>query len=419
MHHFEYRRGALHAEGVPLSRIAREVGTPTYVYSRATLERHWRVMDEALGAHPHLICFSVKACSNLGVLDVLARLGSGFDIVSGGELVRVKRAGGDPRKVVFSGVGKTADEMAAALNAKVKVFNVESAAELELLGKVARRMKKVAPISIRVNPDVDPKTHPYISTGLKAHKFGVPMEEARALYAKAKRMKGVAVRGVDCHIGSQLTELSPFLDALARVKALVVDLRAAGHAIEHLDLGGGLGIRYDDERPPHPRDWGNALRRALSDMKDLHILVEPGRVIAGNAGLLLTEVLYLKGGEKKDFVIVDAAMNDLARPALYGAHHEVIPVREKSRPGKARTADVVGPICETGDFLAQNRNLRPLASGDLLAVMSAGAYGFAMASNYNTRPRPAEVMVDGRDYHVIRRRERVTDLLRLERRLPD
>lgn len=418
MHHFQYRRGKLHAEKVPLARIAKQVGTPTYVYSRATLERHYRVLDESLEGHPHLVCYSVKANSSLGTLDVLARLGSGFDIVSGGELRRVLKAGGKARKIVFSGVGKTEDEMASALRARIKVFNVESEQELELLGRVGRRLGKKAPISIRVNPDVDPKTHPYISTGLKAHKFGVPTGQALELYARARRMRGVVVRGVDCHIGSQLTDLRPFIDALQRLKELVRHLCADGHPIDHIDLGGGLGITYDDENPPHPFEWGAAVKESLCDLPDIEILVEPGRVIAGNAGILLTRVLYTKDGEEKRFLVVDAAMNDLARPALYGSHHRIQPVKEAPRHGPREIVDVVGPICETGDFLARDRELAVAVPGDLLAVMSAGAYGFSMSSNYNSRPRAAEVMVDGNAFHVIRRRESVNDLIRGEKRLP-
>ncbi|MDF1564286.1 MAG: diaminopimelate decarboxylase [Deltaproteobacteria bacterium] len=417
MHHFSYRRGRLHAEGVSLTQLAREHGTPSYVYSRATLERHYEAMDEALAGQRHLVCYSVKANSNLAVLDVLARKGAGFDVVSGGEILRVRKAGGKASKIVFSGVGKREDELALGLEVGIKVFNVESESELELLARVARRAGKVAPVSLRVNPDVDPKTHPYISTGLRTHKFGIPLEEARRLYARARRMRGIRICGIDCHIGSQLTELSPFVDALEEVKTLVLELRAEGHAIEHIDLGGGLGITYDAEVPPHPREWGRAVGEVLADLPGLEVLVEPGRVIAGNAGILLTRVLHVKQQGERRFVIVDAGMNDLARPALYGAHHSILPVKAPTSDA-TEVVDVVGPICESGDFLAQNRTLPPVKAGELLAVMSAGAYGFTMSSNYNGRPRAAELLVDGKSVHLARVRETTGDLIRGERRLP-
>ncbi len=418
MHHFVYRRRRLHAEKVPLSRIARDHGTPTYVYSRATLERHFEVMDRALEGQRHLVCYSVKACSNLAVLDVLRRLGAGFDVVSAGEIHRVLRAGGAASKIVFSGVGKRDDELELGLRLGIKVFNVESEGELERLARVARREGRTAPLSLRVNPDVDPKTHPYVATGLRSHKFGVPLEEARRLYRRARRLRGLSVRGIDSHIGSQLTELAPFVDALKEVRALVLDLRAEGHPVDHIDLGGGLGITYDAEEPPHPREWGRAVREVLADLPDVEVLVEPGRVIAGNAGVLLTRVLYVKSQGDRRFVIVDAGMNDLARPALYGAHHAILPVREPAADAPREVVDVVGPICESGDFLARGRSLPPLRPGDLLAVMSAGAYGFTMSSNYNSRPRAAEVLVDGGEVLLCRRREGLEDLVRGERRLP-
>ncbi len=415
MDHFTRIDGRLHAEQVPLAQLAATYGTPLYVYSRATLERHWHAFDDALGDLPHLVCYAVKANSNLGVLDVLARLGSGFDIVSVGELERVRRASGDPSRVVFSGVGKRADEMATALTAGIRCFNVESAAELARLNAVAGQANAVAPVSLRVNPDVDAGTHPYIATGLRENKFGVDIDAAFALYREAAAMPHVAVTGIDCHIGSQLTALAPFTDALQRVLALVDRLAEAGIALDHLDLGGGLGIRYNEERPPEPAAYAAALRPLL-DGRDLELLIEPGRAIAGNAGVLLTRVEHLKSTEAHDFAIVDAAMNDLIRPALYQAWMAIEPVAPN--PGAAtRCYDVVGPVCETGDFLGKARELA-LAEGDLLAVRGAGAYGFVMSSNYNTRPRAAEVLVDGGTAHLVRARETLDDLLRGERTLP-
>lgn len=420
MDHFEYRSGELHAEDVPLAEIARRHGTPVYVYSRATLTRHFHAFDQALAGRPresggHLVCYAVKANSNLAVLQVLAKLGAGFDIVSGGELARVLKAGGDPRKVVFSGVGKTVAEMKQALLAGIGCFNVESEAELTRLNEVAVGMKKRAAIALRVNPDVDPKTHPYISTGLKANKFGVDIAQAERLYALARTLPGLDIAGVACHIGSQLQDLAPFLDALARVLALVDRLAAQGITLAHLDLGGGLGVRYEDEAPPSPADLATAVRDQLAGRK-LKLLLEPGRAIAGNAGVLVTRVEYLKPGAEKSFAVVDAAMNDLLRPALYQGWHAVLPVREAvgERGGATRAAyDVVGPVCESGDWLARGRELA-LAPGDLLAIRTAGAYGFTMSSNYNTRPRAAEVMVDGREMHLVRARESIEDLLRGE-----
>jgi diaminopimelate decarboxylase len=414
--HFAYRDGELYADDVPVRSIAAAHGTPCYVYSRATLERHWRAFDDAFGARPHLVCFAVKANSNLGVLNVLARLGSGFDIVSVGELERVIAAGGDPARVVFSGVGKRADEMRRALQVGIRCFNVESAAELDRLDAVAGELGQTAPVALRVNPDVDAKTHPYISTGLKENKFGVPVDEALALYQHAAALPHIHVSGVDCHIGSQLTQLAPFLDALDRVLALVDKLQAAGIEIDHLDLGGGLGVTYSDERPPQPAEYAAALSERLGDAP-YEVFVEPGRAIAANAGILVTRVEYLKPTAGKDFAIIDAAMNDLIRPALYSAWQQIVPVAEHPS-GRHGRYDLVGPVCETGDFLGKDRELT-LNAGDLLAVRSSGAYGFTMASNYNTRPRAAEIMVDGDRVHVVRARETIADLLRGEAVLPD
>jgi diaminopimelate decarboxylase len=419
MDHFAYRDGVLYAEDVPLMRIADEFGTPCYVYSKATLTRHFRAYTEALGGQSHLICYAVKANANLAVLGLLARLGAGFDIVSVGELERVLVAGGDPGRVVFSGVAKREDEMARALEMGIKCFNVESRPELERLDAVARHLGKVAPVSLRVNPDVDAGTHPYISTGLKANKFGIPVEEALAVYEVAAGLPNIRIAGLDCHIGSQLTELSPFLDALDRLLALLERLRGQGIEIEHLDLGGGLGVPYRDENPPQPFDYVAALLERLvrwEGSEGLTLLFEPGRSIAANAGVLLTRVEFLKPGETKNFAIVDAGMNDLIRPSLYQAWQAILPV--DARPARDTAIfDVVGPVCETGDFLGKERELA-IAPGDLLAVRSAGAYGFAMASNYNSRPRPAEVMVDGETSHLVRRRERLEELWAGESLLP-
>jgi diaminopimelate decarboxylase len=416
MDYFLYRDGELHAEEVPLRLIAERYGTPCYVYSRATLERHWHAFDAAFRDHPHLVCFAVKANSNLGVLNALARLGSGFDIVSVGELERVLAAGGEPGKVLFSGVGKQADEMRRALEVGIRCFNVESAAELERLNRVAGELGVLAPVALRVNPDVDAKTHPYISTGLRENKFGVAIEEAPALYRHAQGLPYIRVSGVDCHIGSQLTQLGPFLDALDRVLALIGQLADDGIEVDHLDLGGGLGVRYRDETPPEPAAYAAALLERIGDAP-YEILIEPGRAIAANAGVLLARVEYLKHGEVKDFAIVDAAMNDLIRPALYEAWQAIVSVEEHPQ-GTAGVYDVVGPICETGDFLGRQRDLT-LREGSLLAVRSAGAYGFSMASNYNSRPRPAEVMVDGDHALLVRRRETLAELFTGESMLPD
>ena len=415
MNHFEYRDGRLFAEDVDVSRIAAEVGTPCYVYSRATLERHWRAFDSVFDSHPHLICYAVKANSTLAVLNVLARLGSGFDIVSGGELERVVAAGGDPARVVFSGVGKTAAEMRRALELGIRCFNVESMAELARLNEVAGELGARAPVSLRVNPDVDAQTHPYISTGLKENKFGIDIADAEEAFAQAASLPHLEVVGVDCHIGSQLCDVSPFVDALQRLLGLIDRLAARGITLCHVDVGGGLGIPYHDETPPSPAQYAQAILEPLRD-RGLEIILEPGRAIAGNAGILLTEVEYLKHGEGKNFAIVNAAMNDLLRPALYGAWQDIIPLQPREG-GETRVYDVVGPVCETGDFLGKDRALN-IAAGDLLAVCSAGAYGFTMSSNYNSRPRAAEVMVDGDRYQVVRRRETVEDLWRGEQPLP-
>lgn len=415
MNHFSYRDGQLFAEDVDLSRLAGEVGTPCYVYSRATLERHWHAFDTVFAGYEHLICYAVKANSSLAVLNVLARLGSGFDIVSVGELERVLAAGGDASKVVFSGVGKTADEMRRALEVGIHCFNVESSAELERLNAVAGEMGRRAPVSLRVNPDVDAKTHPYISTGLKENKFGIDIGEAVTVYQQAAQMPHLDVIGVDCHIGSQLSEITPFVDALDRLLVLIDELAALGIQLKHVDIGGGLGISYRDETPPSPEEYARAVLAPIRD-RGLEVILEPGRAIAGNAGILLMRVEYLKPGEEKNFAIVDAAMNDLLRPALYSAWQDIIPVQPRSK-GEARVYDVVGPICETGDYLGKDRDLN-IEEGDLLAVRSAGAYGFSMSSNYNTRPRAAEVMVDGDQYHTVRQREVLADLWRNETTLP-
>jgi diaminopimelate decarboxylase len=414
---FTYRGNELCCEAVPLARIADEVGTPVYVYSRGELERAYRAFDAALDGIPHRVCYAVKANPSLGILNVLVGLGAGADIVSAGELVRWIKAGGDPAKVVFSGVGKTERELATALAAGIGTFNVESAEELDVIDRVARAAGTRARIALRVNPDVDPQTHPYISTGLKQNKFGVGMAEARALLGRARQLGGLQIVGVDCHIGSQLTKTSPFTDAIARLVALVGELAADGIAIEHVDVGGGLGIDYGkgDAPPPSPAEYGAAVRAALAPLAALGVTLttEPGRVIVGRAGALVTRVLYRKRNDAKHFTIVDAAMNDLMRPALYGSFH---PIRPVARPDRAPiTTDVVGPICETGDFFARDRELPELAQGELLWIGAAGAYGSAMASNYNTRPRAPEVLVTGDRYTVIRERETYEQLLAGER----
>lgn len=415
MDYFHYRDGRLYAEDVDLTALAAEYGTPCYVYSRATIERHWRAFDQALASRRHLVCYAVKANSNLAVLNVLARLGAGFDIVSVGELERVLRAGGDPAKVVFSGVGKRADEMRRALEVGIRCFNVESEAELHRLNAVAGELGKRAPVALRVNPDVDAGTHPYISTGLKENKFGIDIQAAPAIYAEAARLPHIEVVGVDCHIGSQLTSVAPFVDALDRVLLLLDQLAAQGIEIKHLDLGGGLGIRYRDEDPPLPADHADAVLARLG-ARPQEIITEPGRAIVGNAGVLLTRVEYLKCTPYRNFAIVDAAMNDLIRPTLYGAWQQILPVVPREG-GVRRSYDVVGPVCETGDFLGKDRELA-IEPGDLLAVRSAGAYGFVMSSNYNTRPRAAEVMVDGAQAYLVRQRETLEQLMAGETLLP-
>jgi diaminopimelate decarboxylase len=411
---FSYREGALCAENVPLDSIAARFGTPCYIYSRAALESAYREFKLACGERDVLICYAVKANSNLAVLSLLARLGSGFDIVSGGELARVLAAGGSAAKTVFSGVGKSEAEIRAALDAGVLCFNVESEGELDRLAALAARAGKVAPVSLRINPDVDPKTHPYIATGLQENKFGIAYDDALPLYRRAARLPGLRVIGIDVHIGSQITDVEPFVAALGRVLEFIDVLDAAGVHLDHVDLGGGLGIRYRDEAPPAMKDYLKPLFQRLGSRK-LRVLFEPGRSLVGNTGILLTRVEYLKHGAAKNFVVTDAAMNDLLRPALYDAWHEVLPVVR--RDGPAKRYDVVGPICESADFLARERSLS-LEPGDLLAVMSAGAYGMTMSSNYNSRPRPAEVIVDGTTTHLVRERESTESLFASERLLP-
>jgi diaminopimelate decarboxylase len=407
MDQFNYQDNQLYAEAVPVATIARQYGTPCYVYSRAALEAHWHAFDSAFAQHKHLICYAVKANSNLAVLNVLARLGSGFDIVSLGELQRVLAAGGQANQVVFSGVGKREDEILAALQAGIRCFNVEVSGELDRINRLAAQLGIVAPVSFRVNPDVDAKTHPYISTGLKENKFGIDIDTAVQEYRRAAQMSHIKVVGIDCHIGSQLTEISPFLDAVDRVLALVDALQAEGIVLEHIDLGGGLGIRYKDEQPPEAHEYIQAILQRFQG-RDEEILLEPGRAIVGNAGILLTSVEYLKPTAHKHFAIIDAAMNDLVRPSLYGAWQDIVKV-DKASPGLSQEWDLVGPVCETGDFLGKGRQLA-LSEGDLLAVRSAGAYGFAMSSNYNSRPRAAEVMVDGENSRLVRSRETLDQL---------
>ena len=414
MNQFKYKNGELHAEDIALSQIAAECGSPCYVYSKQALTQAFRSFQAGLNNTNHLICFAVKANPNIAILNLFAKLGAGFDIVSGGELARVLAAGGDPQKIVFSGVGKNADEMRAALNAGIFCFNVESASELVRLNAIADELGKIAPVSLRVNPNVDAKTHPYISTGLKNNKFGVAFEDALDVYTQATAMPNIAVHGVDCHIGSQITELSPFIDALDRVLGLVDALEAKDIYISHIDVGGGIGITYSDETPPAFDTYAKAILEKLNGRK-VKLLFEPGRALVGNAGVLLTKVEYIKLTESKNFAIVDAAMNDLMRPALYNAYHDIQTVNP--RAGAANTYEIVGPVCESGDFLGHDRMLN-LIEGDLLAIMSAGAYGMSMASNYNTRGRAAEVMVDGSSTFVIRQREKIADLFALESVLP-
>ena len=412
MHHFQYKGDELYAEEVAVKDIVAAAGSPVYIYSQATLERHFKAMDNAFASAPHTICYSVKANSNLAVLKTFINLGGGVDIVSGGELFRALKAGVDPKKVVYSGVGKRDDEIVYALESGILLFNVESEQELDRINQVAGRIGKKAGIAIRVNPDVDPETHPYITTGLKKAKFGINIERALAQYGRAKDMANLEILGIDCHIGSQLTKVSPFVDAIKKLKRLLIGVKDMGIDVKYLDLGGGLGIQYNDEAPPLPADYGSSI---LAETKDLglHLLFEPGRNLVGNAGILVGTCLYTKKGEEKNFVIVDAGMNDLARPALYGSFHGVLPVK-KDQEGSIE-GDIVGPICESGDFLVKDREFPNFRQGDQIAFMSAGAYGFTMSSNYNSRPRVSEVMVKGDKFEVVRSRETVEDLIRGER----
>ena len=412
MDFFQYKNEQLYVEDLPVKQLAEEFGTPLYIYSRATLERHWHAFDSALGKHPHLICYAVKANSNIGILNVMAKLGSGFDIVSQGELERVLAAGGEASKVVFSGVAKSRAEIMRALEVGIRCFNVESVAELHHINQIAGEMGKVAPISLRVNPDVDAHTHPYISTGLKENKFGVSVDEAREVYKLAATLPHVKITGMDCHIGSQLTELQPFLDATDRLIRLMEQLKEDGIKLKHLDLGGGLGVTYTDETPPHPSDYATALLNKLKDYEDLEIILEPGRAIAANAGILVAKVQYLKSNESRNFAITDTGMNDMIRPALYEAYMNIIEIDRTLGREKA-IYDVVGPVCETSDFLGKQRELA-IAEGDYIAQRSAGAYGASMSSNYNSRPRTAEVLVDRDKVHLIRRRESLSELWALE-----
>ena len=412
MDFFQYKNEQLYVEDLPVKQLAEEFGTPLYIYSRATLERHWHAFDSALGEHPHLICYAVKANSNIGILNVMAKLGSGFDIVSQGELERVLAAGGEASKVVFSGVAKSRAEIMRALEVGIRCFNVESIAELHHINQIAGEMGKVAPISLRVNPDVDAHTHPYISTGLKENKFGVSVDEAREVYKLAATLPHVQITGMDCHIGSQLTELQPFLDATDRLIRLMEQLKEDSITLKHLDLGGGLGVTYTDETPPHPSDYATALLNKLKDYEDLEIILEPGRAIAANAGILVAKVQYLKSNESRNFAITDTGMNDMIRPALYEAYMNIIEIDCTLEREKA-IYDVVGPVCETSDFLGKQRELA-IAEGDYIAQRSAGAYGASMSSNYNSRPRTAEVLVDGDKAHLIRRRESLSELWALE-----
>ena len=412
MDFFQYKNEQLYVEDLPVKQLAEEFGTPLYIYSRATLERHWHAFDSALGKHPHLICYAVKANSNIGILNVMAKLGSGFDIVSQGELERVLAAGGDASKVVFSGVAKSRAEIMQALEVGIRCFNVESVAELHHINQIAGEMGKIAPISLRVNPDVDAHTHPYISTGLKENKFGVSVDEAREVYKLAATLPHVKITGMDCHIGSQLTELQPFLDATDRLIRLMEQLKEDGITLKHLDLGGGLGVTYTDETPPHPSDYATELLNKLKNYEDLEIILEPGRAIAANAGILVAKVQYLKSNESRNFAITDTGMNDMIRPALYEAYMNIIEI-DRTLERKKAIYDVVGPVCETSDFLGKQRELA-IAEGDYIAQRSAGAYGASMSSNYNSRPRTAEVLVYGDNAHLIRRRENLSELWALE-----
>ena len=412
MDFFQYKNEQLYVEDLPVKQLAEEFSTPLYIYSLATLERHWHAFDSALGDHPHLICYAVKANSNIGILNVMAKLGSGFDIVSQGELERVLAAGGEASKVVFSGVAKSRAEIMRALEVGIRCFNVESIAELHHINQIAGEMGKIAPISLRVNPDVDAHTHPYISTGLKENKFGVSVDEAREVYKLAATLPHVKITGMDCHIGSQLTELQPFLDATDRLIRLIEQLQEDGITLKHLDLGGGLGVTYTDETPPHPSDYAAALLNKLKNYKDLEIILEPGRAIAANAGILVAKIQYLKSNESRNFAITDTGMNDMIRPALYEAYMNIIEIDRTLEREKA-IYDVVGPVCETSDFLGKQRELA-IAEGDYIAQRSAGAYGASMSSNYNSRPRTAEVLVNGNKAHLIRRRESLSELWALE-----
>ena len=416
MDFFQYKKNQLMAENLPVKQLAEQFGTPLYVYSRATLERHWHAFNNAFGEHPHLVCFAVKSNPNIAILNIMAKLGSGFDIVSQGELERVLAAGGDAAKVVFSGVAKSCQEIARALEVNIRCFNVESEAELLRINQIAGEMGKIAPISLRVNPDVDAHTHPYISTGLKENKFGVSAEQAREVYKVAATLPNIKIIGMDCHIGSQLTELQPFLDAVDRLIMLMEQLKQDGIRLKHLDLGGGLGVTYTDETPPHPTEYAKALWEKLSAFSELEIIVEPGRAITANAGILVTKVEYLKSNESRNFAIVDAGMNDMIRPALYQAYMNILEI-DRTLAREEKMYDVVGPICETSDFLGKQRKLA-IAEGDYLAQRSAGAYGASMSSNYNSRPRTAEVMVDGDKAYLIRRREALNELWQLESLLP-
>jgi diaminopimelate decarboxylase len=408
MHHFHYQNGELYCEGVPVKAIAAAVGTPFYLYSAATLSHHYRVFDGAFQGFPHLVCFAVKANANLGILGLLARLGAGADIVSGGELYRALKAGVDPAKIVYSGVGKRPQEIRAALKAGILLFNIESSQELGEINRIAGRMRLKARVGLRINPDIDPRTHPYISTGLKKNKFGIDLERALEDYRRARELPHLEVVGVACHIGSQITEVEPFLDALERLQELIRRLEKTGIPIRYLDLGGGLGITYDREEPPHPHEYGGKIVERLRDLK-VTLILEPGRVLAGNAGILVTKVLYTKESSTKNFIIVDAGMNDLARPSLYGSYHGIRAVVKGTRPRVK--ASLVGPICESGDFLAKDREMPAFAPGELVAVMSAGAYGFSMSSNYNARPRVAEILVQDQEFYVIRKRETYRQLI--------
>jgi len=410
VHYFAYENGRLNCEQVPLDRIAKEVGTPAYVYSGQTLRRHVRVFGEAFQSIPHLICYAVKANSNINILRRFAEWGTGFEIISGGELFRVLHAGGSAHKTIFDGPGKTIEEIRYALESDILFFNVESGSELESIAEIARQTNKSARVSIRANPDVDPRTHPYISTGMQKHKFGVSLPEARELYRRARSLSNIEVVGVTCHIGSQITQMGPFEEAIASIREFILELKRDGHTLKYVDFGGGLGISYDAEEPPSPARYAKSIACGTKDL-GLTVILEPGRVIVGNAGILLTRVVLKKNQGEKKFLVVDAGMNDLIRPALYGSHHQIWAVREQARKEKV---DVVGPVCESADFFAQDRDVAVLKDGDLLAIMSAGAYGFSLSSNYNSRPRAAEVLVSGDSYEVIRKRETYEDLIRLE-----